>query len=95
MGCVSFATGMLSPGQIAPAIRHVVRRYENVRVELAEVTGLAESHGIEFQRRVAEGFRRFAARSQRTTVIDASGDVDEVFMRAERALASRPRTPSG
>ncbi len=33
------ATGMLSPGQIAPPIRHVVRRFENVRVELAEVTG--------------------------------------------------------
>jgi NADH dehydrogenase len=33
------ATGMLSPGQIAPPIRHVVRRYENVTVELAEVTG--------------------------------------------------------
>jgi NADH dehydrogenase len=33
------ATGMLSPGQIAPPIRHIVRRYENVRVELAEVTG--------------------------------------------------------
>ena len=31
------ATGMLSPGQIAPPLRHVVRRYENVRVELAEV----------------------------------------------------------
>jgi NADH:ubiquinone reductase (H+-translocating) len=33
------ATGMLSPGQIAPPIRHVVRRLKNVRVELAEVTG--------------------------------------------------------
>jgi NADH dehydrogenase len=33
------ATGMLSPGQIAPPIRHVVRRFPNVRVELAEVTG--------------------------------------------------------
>jgi NADH dehydrogenase len=33
------ATGMLSPGQIAPPIRHIVRRYRNVRVELAEVTG--------------------------------------------------------
>ena len=32
------ATGMLSPGQIAPPIRHVVRRLKNVRVELAEVT---------------------------------------------------------
>jgi NADH dehydrogenase len=33
------ATGMLSPGQIAPPIRHVVRKYKNVRVELAVVTG--------------------------------------------------------
>jgi len=33
------ATGMLSPGQIAPPIRHIVRKHENVRVELAEVTG--------------------------------------------------------
>lgn len=33
------ATGMLPAGQIAPALRHVVRRYKNVRVELAEVTG--------------------------------------------------------
>ena len=33
------ATGMLSPGQIAPPIRHVVRRLDNVRVELAEVSG--------------------------------------------------------
>ena len=30
---------MLSPGQIAPPIRHVVRRSDNVRVVLAEVTG--------------------------------------------------------
>jgi NADH dehydrogenase FAD-containing subunit len=33
------ATAMLSPGQIAPPIRHVVRKYQRVRVELAEVTG--------------------------------------------------------
>jgi NADH:quinone reductase (non-electrogenic) len=33
------ATGMLPPGQIAPALRHVVRRSRNVRVDLAEVTG--------------------------------------------------------
>src|SRR6516162_7988928 len=32
------ATGMLSPGQISPPIRHVVRRRKNVRVELSEVT---------------------------------------------------------
>jgi NADH:ubiquinone reductase (H+-translocating) len=33
------ATGMLAPGQIAPALRHIVRRQKNVRVQLAEVTG--------------------------------------------------------
>src|SRR3954453_12164631 len=32
------ATGILAPGQIAPALRHVLRRCENVTVELAEVT---------------------------------------------------------
>jgi NADH:ubiquinone reductase (H+-translocating) len=33
------ATGLLSPGQIAPALRHIVRKHKNVRVQLAEVTG--------------------------------------------------------
>ena len=32
------ATGMLSPGQIAPPIRHSVRRSRTIAVELAEVT---------------------------------------------------------
>jgi NADH dehydrogenase len=32
------ATGMLSPGDIAPPLRHVLRRLRRVRVELAEVT---------------------------------------------------------
>ena len=32
------ATGILSPGQVAPPLRHVLRRCKNVRVELAEVT---------------------------------------------------------
>lgn len=31
------ATGMLSPGQIAPPIRHVFRKHDNIEVELAEV----------------------------------------------------------
>ena len=34
------ATGMLSSGQIAPPLRHILRRDANVRVELAEVTAL-------------------------------------------------------
>ena len=33
------ATGMLPAGEISPAIRHVLRKHKNVRVELAEVTG--------------------------------------------------------
>jgi NADH dehydrogenase len=33
------ATGLLSPGQIAPALRHTVRKAKNVQVQLAEVTG--------------------------------------------------------
>ena len=33
------ATGILSPGQIAPPLRHILRRAKNVNVDLAEVTG--------------------------------------------------------
>jgi NADH dehydrogenase len=33
------ATGILSPGQVAPVLRHLLRKHENVRVELARVTG--------------------------------------------------------
>src|SRR5215472_12361237 len=33
------ATGILSPGQIAPVLRHLLRKHENVTVELANVTG--------------------------------------------------------
>jgi NADH dehydrogenase len=32
------ATGILSPGQVAPVLRHLLRKHENVRVELARVT---------------------------------------------------------
>jgi NADH:ubiquinone reductase (H+-translocating) len=33
------ATGILSEGEVAPAIRDILHRYRNVRVELATVTG--------------------------------------------------------
>ena len=33
------ATGILSPGQIAPVLRYILRKHDNVQVELAEVTG--------------------------------------------------------
>jgi len=32
------ATGILSPGQVAPPLRHILRRAKNVNVDLAEVT---------------------------------------------------------
>ncbi len=34
------ATGVLSPGQISPALRHVLRRSRNVVVQQADVTGI-------------------------------------------------------
>jgi NADH dehydrogenase len=34
------ATGILSPGQISPVLRHLLRKHENVRVELGTVTDL-------------------------------------------------------
>jgi NADH dehydrogenase len=33
------ATGILSPGQITPVLRYIMRKHENVQVEMAEVTG--------------------------------------------------------
>jgi len=45
------ATGVLSPGKIAPPLRHVLRRCKNVRVELAEVTG------FDLDRRVVKAHR--------------------------------------
>ena len=34
------ATGILSPGQISPVLRHMLRKHDNVRVVLSSVTGL-------------------------------------------------------
>jgi len=45
------ATGILPPGQVAPPLRHVLRKYENVRVELAEV------QGFDLDRRVVKAVR--------------------------------------
>ncbi len=49
------ATGMLSAGQIAPPIRHVVRRYRNVRVEMAAVTGFDLDRRVVFVRNPVVG----------------------------------------
>jgi NADH dehydrogenase len=45
------ATGILPTGQIAPPLRHVLRKKKNVRVELAEVTG------FDLERRVVHAVR--------------------------------------
>jgi NADH dehydrogenase len=45
------ATGILSPGHIAPPLRQVLRRAKNVRVELAEVTGFDLDHRAVFATR--------------------------------------------
>jgi NADH:ubiquinone reductase (H+-translocating) len=42
------ATGMLSPGQIAPPLRHIVRRAKNIRVEHVDV------HDFDLDRRVVK-----------------------------------------
>jgi NADH dehydrogenase len=47
------ATGLLSPGQIAPALRQILRKAENVRVDLAEVTGFDLDERIVRARRPA------------------------------------------
>jgi NADH dehydrogenase len=45
------ATGILAPGQVAPPLRHVLRRDKNVTVELAEVTGFDLDRRIVHARR--------------------------------------------
>jgi NADH dehydrogenase len=45
------ATGILPTGQIAPPLRHILRREKNVRVELAEVVG------FDLQQRVVHAIR--------------------------------------
>jgi NADH dehydrogenase len=51
------ATGILSPGQIAPTLRHVMRRDENVTVELAEVSDFdLERHVVTAVRPLGETF---------------------------------------
>ena len=48
------ATGILTPGQIAPALRHVLRNARNVTVELAEVTGFDLDRRVVHARRVPD-----------------------------------------
>ena len=75
------ATGMLSPGQIAPPIRHVVRRWKNIRVELAEVTG------FDLERRIVHATSAanlFPIELPYDSLIVAAG-CEPVVLRARRA----------
>ena len=76
------ATGMLSPGQIAPALRHIVRKYKNVRVNLAEVTG------FDFERKVvqAEVLGRIGVEYPYDSLIVAAGVTQSYFGHDEFAL---------
>jgi NADH:quinone reductase (non-electrogenic) len=49
------ATGILSSGQIATPLRHILRRHKNVRVELAEVVGFDLERRVVHARRPLEG----------------------------------------
>ncbi|HXB38615.1 MAG TPA: FAD-dependent oxidoreductase, partial [Acidimicrobiales bacterium] len=40
------ATGILSPGQISPVLRHMLRKHPNVRVVLSSVTGFDLEHRL-------------------------------------------------
>jgi hypothetical protein len=46
------ATGILSPGQIAPPLRHVLRKHKNVKVELAEVDGFDLDRKVVFAKQL-------------------------------------------
>src|SRR3954449_4641743 len=46
------ATGILSPGQIAPPLRHIVRKHKNVKVELAEVDGFDLDRKVVFAKQL-------------------------------------------
>jgi NADH dehydrogenase len=67
------ATGVLSPGQIAPALRGMFRRQPNVRVLLADVTGFA------LERRVVTTVAEHELELEYDTLIVAAGATHSYF----------------
>jgi NADH:ubiquinone reductase (H+-translocating) len=67
------ATGVLSPGQIAPALRSLFRGDANVRVLLAEVTG------FDLERRVVHAIAEHAIAVPYDTLIVAAGSTHSYF----------------
>ncbi|HEX3980701.1 MAG TPA: NAD(P)/FAD-dependent oxidoreductase [Acidimicrobiales bacterium] len=76
------ATGMIAGGQIAPALRHVLRHESNVRVQLAEVVGFDLERRI--VRTTAAG--RMAAEYPYDTLIVAAGVTQSYFGHDEFAF---------
>jgi NADH dehydrogenase len=76
------ATGILSSGQIAPPLRHVLRHHDNVRVELAEVTG------FDLDRRVVHARSPFhdAVQVPYDSLIVAAGVTQSYFGHDELAM---------
>ena len=76
------ATGILSPGQIAPPLRHVLRKHKNVKVELAEV------EGFDLERRIVKA-KQLSLREMEIpydSLIVAAGATQSYFGHDEFAL---------
>jgi NADH dehydrogenase len=71
------ATGVLSPGQIAPVLRSMFRREPNVRVLQAEVDG------FDLERRIVNGVAEHEVEVPYDTLIVAAGATHSYFGREE------------
>jgi NADH dehydrogenase len=80
------ATGILSEGQIAPPLRGILRKHENVQVELAEVTG------FDLENREVFAVRPLGAACTLSydSLIVASGSTTSYFGHDELAQHSLP-----
>jgi NADH dehydrogenase len=76
------ATGILSPGQIAPPLRHVLRKHKNVKVELAEVDRFDLDRKVVIAKRL--GLREMELRYD--SLIVAAGANQSYFGHDEFAL---------
>src|SRR5207237_2752287 len=76
------ATGILSPGDIGPPLRHILRRLRRVHVEMAEVTG------FDLDRRVVHATRppHEAIAAPYDSLIVAAGAGQSYFGHDELAL---------
>jgi NADH dehydrogenase len=74
------ATGVLSGGQISPALRSIFRRHRNVRVLLSEVVG------VDLERRVVRAFGEHEYELPYDTLILAAGATHSYFGRDDWAV---------